>query len=354
MHVLFLVPYPQGEAPSQRFRFEQYFAHLQRAGIRYTVSSFIDRDTWKILYKKGHLGAKLLGMVKGIFRRIRDVFRAHQYDYVFIHREAAPFGPPVFEWLIARVVRKKMIYDFDDAIWLENVSESNRVFSRLKWYGKVQSVCQWAHLISVGNDYLRDYALQYNRNVVVNPTVVDTEHHYNRLKEHREGKVVIGWTGTHTTLRYFETVCPILKSIEEKQNVEIRVIADMLPAVPLKTLQFIRWNKTTEIDDLLTFDIGIMPLVDNAWTRGKCGFKLIQYLALSIPAVASEGAMSRKIIDHQVNGYICQTPEEWEEALLSLINDTSRRKQFGLAGRKKIESHFSVTANAPAFLAMFA
>ncbi|HXH18031.1 MAG TPA: glycosyltransferase family 4 protein [Chitinophagales bacterium] len=354
MKVLFLVPYPVGEAPSQRFRFEQYFELMRKKGIHFDVSPFLDKEAWNILYDPGKFIAKFFGIVRGFFRRVKDVLRSRSYDYVFIHREAAPLGPPLFEWLLAKVFTRKIIYDFDDAIWLPNVSESNRFFSKIKWYHKVSSICRWSYLISCGNGYLREYALLFNQNVVVNPTVVDTDNHYNQLKEHRRGKTVIGWTGTHTTVRYLDDVLPVLKKLEEESDVEIRIISNAPPSLPLTKLKFIPWNKASEIDDLLSFDIGIMPLPDEEWTRGKCGFKLIQYLSLGIPAVASPVGINPEILDDGINGYLCVTHDQWLKALRELLEHPEKRQRFGENGREKIIAHFSAGANAPLFLRIFA
>jgi len=355
MKVLFLVPYPLGEAPSQRFRFEQYFGILHEKEIAFDVSSFFDYDAWNVLYARGKFIAKLRGIVRGFFRRAKDVLLSRNYDFIFIHREAAPLGPPIFEWLIAKVFSRRIIYDFDDAIWLPNVSESNRLFSKIKWYHKVSSICRWSYRISCGNDFLKEYAQQFNKNVVVNPTVVDTENHYNQIKQHSHaGKTIIGWTGTHSTIKYLNYLLPVLEKLEETYGVEIRIISNAQPTLSLKNLTYIPWKKSSEIEDLLAFDIGIMPLPDDDWAKGKCGFKLIQYLSLGIPAVSSPVGVNGKIIDTGVSGFLCSTQEEWLTALRELILQPEKRKQFGEKGRQKIMAHFSATANAPLFLSTFA
>jgi glycosyltransferase involved in cell wall biosynthesis len=355
MKVLFIVPYPTGEAPSQRFRFEQYFDALRQKGIQFRVSPFLDLKAWNIIYQKGRIAAKAAGMLRGFLRRLGDVLISVRYDYVFIHREAAPLGPPLFEWLIAKVLSRKIIYDFDDAIWLPNVSESNRFFSRIKWYGKVSSICRWAHIVSCGNDFLKQYALQYGRSAVVNPTVVETNRHYNKLKEHKKtGRIIIGWTGTHSTVRYLNDLLPVLKIIEERYDAEIRIISNAEPRLPLKNINYVPWNKSTEIEDLLAFDIGIMPLPDNEWAKGKCGFKLIQYLALGIPAISSQVGVNPEIIDEGANGFLCSTQEQWLMAFEELISNPEKRKQYGRNGRMKVVSHFSAVANSASFLSMFA
>src|SRR5690349_4567143 len=127
MKILFVVPYPQGEAPSQRFRFEQYLDELTKRGYSYKISAFLNKKTWNVLYKKGYFFIKLSGLILGYTRRLTDLANIGEYDVVFIHREAVPFGPSFFSWFIAKIARKKIVFDFDDAVWLPNVSKSNKL-----------------------------------------------------------------------------------------------------------------------------------------------------------------------------------------------------------------------------------
>ena len=136
MKVLFLVPYPLGQAPSQRFRFEQYFALLDSKGISYRVQSFLTEKGWRLIFQPGKIRYKAVAMITGMIRRIKALTQVAAFDIVFIHREACPFGPPVIEWMIVKVFRKKMIYDFDDAIWLANTSEENELAAFIKWHQK--------------------------------------------------------------------------------------------------------------------------------------------------------------------------------------------------------------------------
>ena len=202
--VLFLTPYPFDTAPSQRFRHEQYFGALARAGVEYGIRTFLDEETNDILYKKGMMAKKALGVSKGFLRRFKHLYEARSYDCVFVHRELAPIGPPIFEWILAKLLRKKIVYDFDDAIWLPNTSEHNQIAAKLKWHKKVASICKWAHKVSCGNDYLCDYAREHSQDVVLNPSTIDVDDHHNRIKNQATEKVVIGWTGTHSTIGYLD------------------------------------------------------------------------------------------------------------------------------------------------------
>lgn len=353
-NVLFLVPYPLGRAPSQRFRVELFLPFLKEAGIPYRIESFIDEATWKILYSKSSLLKKGWGVGKGFLKRLYVVlFVVPGYSYVFVHREAAPLGPPLFEWIISKVFRKKIIYDFDDAIWIANTSKENKIASWFKAFWKVKWICKWSWKVAGGNAYLCNYASHYNQKVVCVPTSVDTQSQHNRMKEQETDRVVIGWTGSHSTLAYLNALEAVLEKISNDFDVEVLVISDQAPSLKIPRLKFIPWSAGTEVDDLLRMNIGIMPLPDDPWSEGKCGFKLIQYLSLGIPAVASPVGVNRVIIEEGVNGYLCQSDEDWYEALKALILNPPLRQRMGEAGRKKIVEHYSVGANSVRFLSLF-
>lgn len=353
--VAFLLPYPIGKAPSQRFRVELFEPVLKQANIQYTYYPFWSKKTWEILYKPGHRVAKALGLLKGFLNRWRVVlFKVPFADYVFIHREAAPLGPPVFEWIIAKVFRKKIIFDFDDAIWIPNTSAENKSARLLKAFWKVGYICKWAHKVAAGNDFLCAYAQsQGNKAVVRIPTIVNTATRYNKLKEHTDGKVTIGWTGSHSTLKFLDDIIPVLQKLQETHDFHFVVIADKQPAFTLKDWAFIPWNPASEIDDLLQIDIGIMPLTPDPWSEGKCGFKLIQYLALGIPALASPVGVNQVIIEQNVNGFLCSNDTDWEQALVLLLKDAKLRAAMGTKGREKMVKEYSLQSIRQPFLNLF-
>ncbi|UOQ67227.1 glycosyltransferase family 4 protein [Hymenobacter volaticus] len=356
MRILFIVPYPPGKAPSQRFRFEQYLDFLTQAGYSYRLAPFLSDATWAILYKPGHTLAKVLGILLGFIRRVGLLFSVPTYDYVFIHREAAPIGPPVLEWLIAKVLRKKIIYDFDDAIWMKDPAGEQTFISQLKWQQKVAQICRWAYKVSCGNAYLQAYARQFNSRAIINPTTLDTEHLHNRMRDQRQStRPIIGWTGTHTTLRHLDLVWPVLERLEqEKYSFEFRVISNQPPDYSgLQNLTYTPWRKDTEIEDLSQFHIGLMPLVDDPWARGKCAFKALQYMSLGMPALVSPVGMNTEVVQDTYNGFVCSTTEQWYTALRQLLADQDLRAAQGAAARTTIVERYSVVSNKNNFLALF-
>ena len=354
MKILFLVPYPVGEAPSQRFRFEQYFDLLTKNNVHFKVSSFWSLAAWKILYKSGHIIPKVLWLLYGFAVRWIDAVRCISYDLIFIHRECTPIGPPLCEFIITKILQKKIIYDFDDAIWLPNTSEENRFAGWIKFHQKVRWICRWSYKVSCGNEWLASFARSYNGSVNVNPTIIDTQQLHNPKNYHIEkaDKLVIGWTGTHSTIFYLDSIVPVLKTLEKKYPIKIHIISNKNPSLSLETVEFIKWNKEKEIEQLLQFDIGIMPLVDDDWARGKCGFKAIQYMALEIPCVASPVGVNHSIIENEKNGFLCNSNEDWLNTLEMLIQNEPVRKRVGEAGKHKVIENYSVLSNSAGFLSL--
>lgn len=354
-NIFFLCPYPVGSVPGQRFRYEQYIQLLADKDFKLDFFPFLDPATNEILYKKGHLMPKFFGLIYGFIKRFSLLFVIHKADYVFIFREATPIGPPFFEWIISKAFRKKVIYDFDDAIWITDKLKEGRLEKFIRWRSKVESICSWSYKVSCGNEYLCNYARQFNKNVVLNPTTIDTVHLHNPDFYPKPSRDVttIGWTGSHSTLKYLDALVPVISQLEQKYQIRFLVIADKKPDLELNSLEFLPWKETTEALDLLQIDIGVMPLPDDEWSRGKCGFKALQYLALEIPAIISPVGVNKIIVTPDVNGYLCESDAEWYNKLELLINDQSKRNQLGKAGRLAVEKRYSMSSNSANFLSLF-
>lgn len=351
--ILFIAPYPHAQAPSQRFRFEQYIPALKEEGFEVEVHPFLSPKDWAPLYKEGSFARKGWSMIRSFMKRWGLLTKLHRFDCIFIHREAAMIGPPLFEFIIAKVLRKKYIYDFDDAIWLPNYSQSNAKFHRLKAYGKVKKIIRWADQVVVGNAFLAAYASKYNQNVQVIPTTIDLEHVHNAVTSHQKDVIRIGWTGSHTTMEYLPLLVPALQELEKSYPIRFRVISNHPPDIQLDCLEYVPWNKETEIEDLAAIHIGVMPLKDSVWAQGKCGFKGLQYMALQIPSVMSAVGVNPEIVEDGKNGFLVAAPEDWYRVLKSLIEDLELRKTVGIAGHQTVKDRYSVAANTPKYIALF-
>jgi glycosyltransferase involved in cell wall biosynthesis len=176
---------------------------------------------------------------------------------------------------------------------------------------------------------------------------------YNKLKEHKPGQTIIGWTGSHSTMHYLDELLPVLKRIISESDAGLMIISNRPPSFRLPNLKFIRWSESGEIDDLLKFDIGIMPLKADSWSEGKCGFKLIQYAALGIPCVSSPVGVNKKIVEEGVTGFLCETQAGWYDAVKQLMNAPDLRNKMGANGNEKMRREFSLQANSGIFLGVF-
>lgn len=351
--VLFIMPYPLGISPGQRFRFEQYLHYMESNEIKVTLSPFFNT---KSLVSKNYL--TLAGKILlGIINRIVSLINVPSSDFIFIFRESLPFGPPLYEYVLAYFFRKKIIYDFDDAIWLtDNLSESV-LEKTVRWRSKVSTICKLSYKVSAGNEYLANYAKAFNKNVIINPTTIDAEHvHKASLKRisNESNRIVIGWTGSSSTLKYLHEIERVLQRLQLKFNtVDFCVIANRPPDLKLNRLLFKPWTLQSEISDLAQIDIGMMPLPNDEWTKGKCGFKALQYMAMEIPTIASAVGVNTKIINHGVNGFLVSSLDEWETLLTSLIESKALREKIGRAGRVTVERNYSVESNKNNFLSLF-
>ena len=354
MKIAFVVQLPREVSPAQRFRCELWEPVLEKQDIKISTYPFLDMNTYSKLYLPGYFFTKFFGVLKGFVKRFGLLFKLRNYDFIFLQREFAPVGPPIFEWLVTKLLRRKIIYDFDDAIWIPNTSKENKLASWLKAFWKVKYICKWSYKVVGGNDFLCEYARQFNKQVIKIPTCVDTVRHHNRLKDQGTEKVVIGWTGSHSTMKYLNELIPVFETLQQKYPIELIVISNRPPEFSLPELRFVTWREKTEIEDLLQINIGVMPLDPDPWCEGKCGFKLIQYLSLGIPAVASPVGVNKKIIEQGKNGFLCTTQEEWVQALSILIENAETRAAMGKLGREKIEKEYSIESQTKKFLDLFA
>jgi glycosyltransferase involved in cell wall biosynthesis len=339
--------------PSQRFRFEQYIHLAEREGVEFTFASFYSKHSWNYLYRDNHHFQKIWGVAAGFARRLGILFSLSPYAFVYIHREAASIGPPVFEWLIAKVFRKKIIYDFDDAIWVSASSAANPLAARVKCSWKVGFISRWSHIITAGNHFLAEYGKQYCSDVRVIPTVVNTDIKHNRLKDQATGRLTIGWTGTFTNFVQLDMVIPIIRKLQLTYDFTFLIIANKDPLYPELRYTYKAWNVDTEIEDLLQTHIGVMPLANTVLELGKCAFKAIQYMSLGIPAVVSNVGANKEVVTNAVDGYLVCSDEEWYQRLEYLLNNPEARRDMGARARDKIVATYSVAATKKHFFDLF-
>ncbi len=260
---------------------------------------------------------------------------------------------PIFEWLLAKVFRKKIIYEYDDAIWIPGGEKISWVKKWVKATWKIKHIIKWSYKVAAGNKFLCDYAKQYNSSVFLIPTVVNTQQGHFKQRDQQEGnKIVVGWTGTHTTLHNLEVIEGVIPELKSEVDFDFLVISNKRPQWDFDFI-YKQWELESEQDDLLKMHIGIMPAKQGPWFEGKCGFKLIQYHACGIPAIASRVGVNGLITLHDKTGFIAGDKEEWKKYLKKLISDASLRSEMGKAGREHIEKNYSLHSLFPAFISLF-
>jgi len=349
--ILFIASHRLNRSPSQRYRFEQYFDFLNKNGFECHLSPIITEKDDAVFYKQGKLFQKGWILVKSILRRISDWRRFSDYDIVFVQREALMIGSTFFEKKIAKS-RAKFVFDFDDSIWLMDTSEGNKKFEWLKNPLKTAKNIALADRIFAGNAYLANYAKHYNTNVALVPTTIDTDFHKPVNIAKNNDKVTIGWSGSITTIKHFEYALPYLTKLKNKygNKIEFAVMGDPSYINEELGIKGIKWSADTEVQVLNSFDIGIMPLPDDEWAKGKCGLKGLSYMACGVTTIMSPVGVNNDIIEHGVNGYLASSEEEWINYLSLLIEDAELRKRIGENARNTIEKKYSVNANKELYL----
>jgi glycosyltransferase involved in cell wall biosynthesis len=342
MRILLLSRYGSLGA-SSRVRYLQYLPYFHSQGAEVTVVPLFSDDYLRALYEGGSRRGEVL---RGYFRRLRALLGASRFDVVIVEKELFPFLPAVAERLL-RFLGVRYVVDYDDALFHRYDRHASALVRGLLGR-KIDTVMRHAAIVVAGNQYLAERARQAGApRVEVIPTVVDTQRYQPLAREVNETPVV-GWIGTPKSSRYLKTLIPVFEALQEKMPVRFVAVGARPEDFEGTPVEVWRWSEETEVASIQQFDIGIMPLEDSPWERGKCGYKLIQYMACGLPVVASPVGVNMKIVAPGENGLLADTPDEWERELWDLLHvDKLARQSMGAAGRKLVEEKYSVEAQAP-------
>jgi glycosyltransferase involved in cell wall biosynthesis len=349
MNLLILSRYDRLGA-SSRLRFFQYVPILERMEINVTVSSlFSDAYVFGLQQNKRYP----FQVLSAFSRRISTLLAQRQFDLIWIEKEALPWAPA---WLEQTLISSKIPYvlDYDDAVF-HNYDLSNSLLVRAFLGGKHKRMIRGAAKVLVGNEYLAEYAIQAgSQEVELIPTVIDLDR-YPLSATHQfrkcESTPIVGWVGQRSTGLYLASLKQLFHrlAINNVANfVAVGLDAKSL-GLPMKSIP---WSEQTEVSSIAGFDIGIMPLPDDTFARGKCGYKLIQYMACSLPVIASPVGINCQIVEHGVNGFLAETAEQWEQSLKTLLADPKLRQQMGASGRRKVESQYCLQVTGPKLVAV--
>ena len=350
IELLTLVPKPLGMSPGQRFRLEQWAPHLEREhGIRLDFVPFESPRLTGILYRPGHRLAKAAWIIRDAVRRRRVLSEARKYAGVVIYREAALLGPAVYERLLARAA-VPMFFDFDDAIWIQKVG-ANGIFSHLHFARKTATICRLSTAVFVGNEYLASYARRYSASVFIVPTSIDMSRYPVQPALLADAPFTIVWSGSSTTLVHLEHARAPLEALGKRRRVVLRVIGNEPPARPFAGVEtvFVPWREAGEAEALGAAHVGIMPMPDDSFSRGKCALKALQYMAVGLPAILSPVGVNAEIIQHGKNGLLASSFDEWLSALERLADSPDLRAKLGAAGRMTVEKHYTAESSARRF-----
>jgi glycosyltransferase involved in cell wall biosynthesis len=347
--LLFIMPSPIQSA-SERYRIYQFLPYLERAGFACTVRPFATCALHRAIQTE-RLAPKLILTPICYMRRALHLSGISHYDGVVVHRGIFPLLWPALEKMVIRR-HTRVIFDFDDAI---HIGHQNTLTTKYPWiykfkYGPgVNEMLRCCAHVIAGNRTLADHALQFNSQVSIVPTVVDLNQYAYRLPRDQDDIVTIGWIGSRSTSPYLLEIEPALRRLSEAHpnKIRFRLYGHPQRRLNLPNFESLPFSLASEIEDLRTIDIGIMPAPDNDWTRGKCAFKAIQYMALGIPTVTSPVGMATEVVQHNVNGFWARTPEGWFETLNLLVTDAQLRRRFAAEGRKTVEAHYSLQSWGP-------
>jgi glycosyltransferase involved in cell wall biosynthesis len=343
MNILIFTRY-SAEAASSRYRFYQYADELRDEEININIQELFNDQYVKNLSRYGN--RQYLTVISCYLKRVFTLLTHRDYNLIFIEKELLPWIPYALESLMLRSSNIPYVLDYDDAIFHDYDLASKPWIKKLLGQ-KIDLLMKHSTMVIGGSPYLLRRAIQAGATrVEMLPTVINLGK-YPVASQPTERAFTIGWIGSPTTTRYLDSLTPVFQSI--CANGQARVIAIGAKDFQIEgvDLEIKQWSEATEVSDLHQIDVGIMPLDDTPWSRGKCGFKLIQYMAAGIPCIASPIGVNTEIIEHGVNGFLASTPAEWITAFQTLIDNPDLRKQMGIAGRKKVEREYCLQVTAP-------
>ncbi len=359
--LLVLASYPRSGAAS-RFRACAYFPALRARGIVAELWPFMDEDFTAGFYSPGHRARKAVGIAWFAMRRLAQLVPARSFDAVMVQREAALVGPALFEGILARRFHIPLVLDIDDAVWMHDHSGSRHPLAArlLKQPEKTNDLLGMATEVVVASKYLASYASRRSSRITVLPTVVSREA-WRPLEGRLEGRFAsrgdvptIGWIGTHSTATHLDLVVPALERLaREGRRFRVRLVgASRTIRIPGIEVESVPWGEATEIDDFRNIDIGIAPVVDTEFARGKGGFKQIQYMTVGVPFVSSPIGAAAEFLKHEVNALLASGDDEWADCLGRLLDDRELRAKLAQAGRELVCSELCTEAQSQAFVSV--
>jgi len=351
LKILFLTQTNETGA-SARYRVYQFLDYLERNGIDCTVSPAVSDNLLRNYHGSASIFKKPHFYLSQILKRISELKKINNFDVVYFQRDIVIHFYPILEEIIA-LLNKNIIFDFDDAIYLYPSHKKIGFLFKILWdRKKIERIIKLSKHVIVGNNFLKDYAQNFTKNVTVIPTSIDlTAYKINKIPGQLKGDTIkIGWLGSQGTFEYLKMLFPVFEELAKKYKIELMVIGAKGPLPKGFRINYKDWDLSTEVRDMAEFDIGVMPLTDDEWSRGKSGTKLLQYMAAGIPAIASSVGINTEIIRDGINGFLADTKDAWVKKIPLLIENEQLRAELVNNARSDVERFYSVQANASKLL----
>jgi glycosyltransferase involved in cell wall biosynthesis len=347
MKVLLLTRYTRKGA-SSRLRSLQYVDMLASLGVEVQVSPLLGDGYLQAIYTGQR--KPLIALVRTYLRRLSTLLRARDFDLIWIEKELFPNLPSWFERLLAGT-RTPYVVDYDDAIFHNYDQTSNPLKRLLK--NKIAKVMRHSAMVIAGNSYLGDYAIRAGATVTIIPTVIDIRRYPEPVTQAPEAVLSVGWIGSPATIKFLITLLPVMERLAAKLPLQLVIIGASIDTQRYPFARNVAWSEQTEVEEISRFDVGVMPLPDAPWERGKCAYKLIQYMACGKAVVASPVGMNVDVVQHGVNGFLASSDEQWFQALSELLSNPQLRQSMGRVGRTLVEEQYCLQIAAPRLQSLF-
>ncbi|ADG05617.1 glycosyltransferase family 4 protein [Kyrpidia tusciae] len=347
MKVLLLSRYGRLGA-SSRVRMYQYIPYLESQGVQVTVAPFFDDEYLENLYNSRR--RSFVSIARAYARRLGQILDSSRYDILWIEKEIFPWLPAWFEKMLCKG-SVRYVVDYDDAVFHRYDMHGSPMVRTVLGH-KIDVVMRCASVVTVGNEYLAERAKKAGaRRVVHLPSAVDLNK-YRVAPVKRNGVFTIGWIGSPATAKYLKLIQPALKEVCKDGRANVLLVGSGPVELDDVPTTIVEWSEETEVSWIQQFDVGIMPLVDGPWERGKCGYKLIQCMACGKPVVASPVGANREIVREGINGFLAGTTTQWIQALLELGRNIRLANTMGCSGRRTVEQYYHCDRVAPMILSV--